>query len=205
MSTLRSIYEKTRAETARMFKYDLAHLTDGQNAHLEVVTALRLGLDDLQGRIVRGEAIDTSKLVTISESLARMLPPSVLAAPPAAPCEDPRAKMLRELEEMQRRGELGREFQKAQRKAAFERENAALRAENEVLRRKLARQNKKAAASGATNVVDLDEAVRRNALREDPPRPPQPGDPEPWRDHLNADGSMRTGAGIFGDWSDRRT
>jgi hypothetical protein len=108
VSDLRTTYERARGEVAAMFNYNLAELTPEQALRVDTATALRLALDDLQGRIVRGESVDIAKMLTASEALAKLLPATVLAAPPPTPCRDPVDVMLQELAEMKRRGEMAR-------------------------------------------------------------------------------------------------
>jgi hypothetical protein len=71
---------------------------------LDCAVALRLALDDLQGRVVRGESVDMTRMLTASEALSRLLPPAVLASPPAANSPDPREIMLRTYRQMRERG-----------------------------------------------------------------------------------------------------
>src|SRR5712691_13297128 len=91
---LQSHYGKAQRETAELFGYDLARLTPEQSMRLDCTVALRLALDDLQGRVVRGESIDVAKMLTAAEALAKLLPAAVLAAPPEeANAPDPREIM----------------------------------------------------------------------------------------------------------------
>ena len=55
MSDLQNHYGKAQAETAALLGYDLAHLTPDQSLRLDCAVALRLALDDLQGRVIRGK------------------------------------------------------------------------------------------------------------------------------------------------------
>jgi hypothetical protein len=61
---------------------------------LDCAVALRLGLDELQGRLIRGESIDMAKMLTASEALAKILPAAVLSAPPEERREDPRRALF---------------------------------------------------------------------------------------------------------------
>jgi hypothetical protein len=127
-------YAKARSETAALFNYDLACLTPDQSLRLDCAVALRLALDDLQGRVVRGESIDVARMLTASEALARLLPPAVLAAPPPEHRADPRQVMWQIYKQMRERGEINLKplppedhFQ--HRIAELEAENAALKSE----------------------------------------------------------------------------
>jgi hypothetical protein len=106
MTIAPNFYAKARSETAELLHYDLARLSPDQMLRLDCATALRLAIDDLQGRICRGETADVTKLLTISEALARILPASVMAEPPPEPREDPRETMWQIYKQMRERGEL---------------------------------------------------------------------------------------------------
>jgi hypothetical protein len=99
-------YAKARAETAALLNYDIACLTPDQSLRLDCAVALRLALDDLQGRVVRGESVDVGRMLVASEALARLLPPAVLATPPSEEHGDPRVKMFEIYMEMRERGEI---------------------------------------------------------------------------------------------------
>src|SRR4029077_12233977 len=98
-------YAKARSEIIALFHWDADSLSPDQVLRIDCAVALRLALDDLQGRIVRGESADVSRMLTASEALARLLPPSALAAPPAEQREDheapvaPLLKLFRYLHE----------------------------------------------------------------------------------------------------------
>jgi hypothetical protein len=106
MTAAPNFYAKARSETAELLNYDLACLTPDQSLRLDCAVALRLALDDLQGRVVRGESIDVTRMLTASEALARLLPPSALATPPPEPRGDPRQVMWEIYKQMRERGEL---------------------------------------------------------------------------------------------------
>jgi hypothetical protein len=100
-----NVYTKVRGEIAALFGWNVENLSPDQALRVDTATALRLALDHLQGGIVRGESIDITKMLTASEALARLLPPAVLAAPPAEQREDhgaavaPLLKLFRYLHE----------------------------------------------------------------------------------------------------------
>jgi hypothetical protein len=94
VSITATTYAKTRAELASLFGWNASALTPEQALRLDCATALRLGLDALQGALIRGETIDTAKMLTTSEALSRLLPAAVLAAPPEERRADPRAALL---------------------------------------------------------------------------------------------------------------
>jgi hypothetical protein len=107
MSITPSGYTKARAEIIALFGWNADSLTPDQTLRVDCAVALRIGLDDLQGRVMRGESesVDMAKMLVISEALARILPPAVLAAPPAEQREDrdaavaPLLKLFRHLHE----------------------------------------------------------------------------------------------------------
>jgi hypothetical protein len=107
---LQTLYEKARRETAKLFRFDVKRLTPEQTTRLDLATALRIGIDDMQGRIVRGETVDVMKMLSASEALAKLLPPEVLASPPAGDDVDPRKVLFDEYMQMRRRGELAVEL-----------------------------------------------------------------------------------------------
>src|ERR1700686_854839 len=88
MSITPSGYVKARAEIVALFGWNADSLSPDQTLRIDCAVALRLALDDLQGRIVRGESADVARMLTASEALSRLLPPSVLATPPAEQRED---------------------------------------------------------------------------------------------------------------------
>jgi hypothetical protein len=97
MSDVRTVYTKARAETAKLLGYgdDIDGLTAEQSTRLDIACALRIALDDQAAKLLRGESTDVSKLLSASEALGRLLPPAVLASPPATRREDPREHMWR--------------------------------------------------------------------------------------------------------------
>jgi hypothetical protein len=94
MSVTAAIYAKAKAEVVALFGWSADSLSPDQVLRIDCATALRLALDDLQGRVIRGEAIDMGRMLTASEALSRLLPSAVLAAPPPeAERSDPREKL----------------------------------------------------------------------------------------------------------------
>jgi hypothetical protein len=107
MSITPSGYVKARSEILSLFGWNADSLSPDETLRIDCAVALRLALDDLQGRIVRGESADVARMLTASEALARLLPPAVLATPPAEEHGDPRVEMLRIYMQMRERGEIG--------------------------------------------------------------------------------------------------
>jgi hypothetical protein len=94
MSVTATGYAKARSEIIALFGWNGATLSPEQVLRVDCATALRLGLDELQGRLIRGESIDMNRMLVASEALSRLLPAAVLASPPAERREDPRAALL---------------------------------------------------------------------------------------------------------------
>jgi hypothetical protein len=66
------IFASLRASTIRLLGYDdIEHLTAAQEIRISRAITLRLTIDDLQARQLRGERIDVSAFVEASESLER--------------------------------------------------------------------------------------------------------------------------------------
>jgi hypothetical protein len=118
-----------------LFGWDANNLSPDQTLRVDCATPIRLALDAEQGKVLRGEATDPSKMVSLSEAFARIMPPTVLAAPPAEHRSDPRERLLEMYFTMRERGgvsQYGTEFD-AMRETAI-----ALADENELLRAEVA-------------------------------------------------------------------
>jgi hypothetical protein len=126
MSITPTIYAKARSEVLALFGWKADSLSPDQMLRLDCAVALRLALDDLQGRVVRGESVDMSRMLSASEALSRLLPPAVLAAPPAeADRADPREIMFQTYLGMRRRGELAESYLSPQQRLAAARAKVA--------------------------------------------------------------------------------
>jgi hypothetical protein len=100
------VYAKARSEIIALFGWDADKLSPDQMLRLDCAVALRLALDDLQGRVVRGESVDVARMLTAADALSRLLPPAALAAPPPEHRVDPREVMWQTYLGMRRRGEV---------------------------------------------------------------------------------------------------
>jgi hypothetical protein len=197
MTAAPHFYAQARAETAALLNYDLACLSPDQSLRLDCAVALRLALDDLQGRIVRGESVDVARMVTASEALARLLPPAVLAAPPSVQHGDPREVMFKIDMEMRERGEVPPE-------GHFQHRINELEAENERLKAQLAG----GLAPAPPDVPMLVESVPAPAAAKNVVSLPRPLPPaasaapqssaaydynreQGWKDYVEADGTIR--------------
>jgi hypothetical protein len=194
MSITPTVYAKARSEVLGLFGWNADSLSPDQMLRVDCAVALRLALDDLQGRIVRGESIDVNRMLTAAEALGRLLPPAVLASPPPGNRVDPRQVMWETYLGMRRRGELGERVQEP----TLRQKIAELEAEVERLKAAggSAPVESGAAAPLPDNVVPLkppvasapgvpeeeyEEVVVTEAVL---------GTPEPWRNFLGPNGTI---------------
>ena len=66
-------YRAIRASTAKLMSLDLDNLSSWQSVRLDRATVLRLELDTLASKQLAGQAIDTNKYATASETLERLI------------------------------------------------------------------------------------------------------------------------------------
>src|SRR6478672_4245120 len=114
MSAMSDVYSKARSEIITLFGWNVDKLSPDQILRLDCAVALRLALDDLQGRVVRGESVDVARMLTAADALSRLLPPAALAASPPANDPDPRQIMWETYLGMRRRGELADSYRSPQ-------------------------------------------------------------------------------------------
>jgi hypothetical protein len=104
MSGTPNFYAKVRAEVLGLlgWKSDDS-LSPDAVMKVDLCVSLRLAVDDMNGRLARGESVDVSKLLSCADALARYLP-----APPVhrESGPDPRETMWRTYAAMRERGEL---------------------------------------------------------------------------------------------------
>jgi hypothetical protein len=208
MSVTAAGYAKARSEIIGLFGWNAGVLSPDQMLRLDCAVALRLALDDLQGRLIRGEPIDMNRMLTASEALAKLLPPAVLASPPPEMRSDPRAALLEMILQMRDRDEIADRAEEPslrEQVAALEAENMRLRAELAALK-----------AGGARKPVDDDmpemvERVPAPAAKNVVPLKPSSAPAAPaaydydansdWKSYVNSDGSIRsTPRGGGHDW-----
>jgi hypothetical protein len=89
-------YRKDRASTAAMLGFDLTKLTAAQSVRLDRAISLRILIDEMQLRQLRGEMIEVKELVPASESLERL----VGSDPDATPSSSNHNAALAQLEAM---------------------------------------------------------------------------------------------------------
>jgi hypothetical protein len=212
MSVTPNVYAKARSEIIALFGWNTDSLSPEQSLRLDCAVALRLALDDLQGRIVRGESIDVNRMLTAAEALAKLLPAAVLASPPEANAPDPRQIMLDTYMGMRRRGEL---FDSASTFEGRGRRIAELEAEVAALKAGGAAPGDHSGTSGdgpatsapADNVVSLRDNPDRRAAPAPAASPTvtnvtvaaPPSAPaydynanQDWKGYVNPDGSIRS-------------
>jgi len=94
-------YRKLRAEIADMlgFKGDPDKLSIDQAMRLDTVFALKLSLDEMRGRLYRGEPIDVSEMRSLADTLERYLPAQPKPEPALDPSDDPHARLMRRIDD----------------------------------------------------------------------------------------------------------
>jgi hypothetical protein len=197
MGITAAVYAKAKSEIIALFGWDADILAPDQLLRIDCAVALRLALDDLQGRVIRGESIDMAKMLTASEALSRLLPPAVLAAPPAEHRRDPREALLELLMQMRERGADGFEGYDGKVKQV-----EVLQAEIAQLRAQLAGKTleysdvptvveRGPVPAPAAKVVPLERRTPPPTSASAPPAPSYDYDRERgWRDHVQPDGSI---------------
>jgi hypothetical protein len=69
------VYQRMRRESAALLRYeDPDNLSGEQATRLDCVVALRLVVDDMQSKLLRGESVDVGKLLAATQELSRLLP-----------------------------------------------------------------------------------------------------------------------------------
>src|SRR5947209_6464684 len=80
--TAPNFYAKARAETLGLLGWKSDDgLTPDQVMRLDLCTSLRLAIDDMNGRLARGEPADVTKLLAANDALERYLPARNLPPP----------------------------------------------------------------------------------------------------------------------------
>jgi hypothetical protein len=191
LSVTTAVYAKARAEIIALFRWDASSLSPDQMLRLDCAVALRLALDDLQGRLIRGEPIDMNRMLTASEALSRLLPPAVLATPPPERREDPRQHMWATYVDARHRGQIPPE-------GTLQAKINEQAAEIERLKGELAGTEhddvpefvESVPAPAAANVVPL-KPPSATAPAANPPRYDYDRQSD-WKNWVNDDGSVRT-------------
>jgi hypothetical protein len=125
---------KARRESAELMGLNYDRLSPADVLRCDLISTLRLVIDDAGGTVLEGGSTDLAKLITATESLIRLLPGHELPEP--APVDggpnDPRQIMWENYLGMRRRGEiadLASTFEgRGRRIAELEAEIAALKA-----------------------------------------------------------------------------
>jgi hypothetical protein len=196
MSEAPNFYAKVRAEVLGLlgWKSDES-LSPDAVMRVDLCVSLRLAIDDMNGRLARGEPVDVSKLLSCADALSRFLP--ARAPPPPAYGEndanDPRKLLFDQYMAMRARGGISDEGKCVD-------EIAALKAEVERLTAELAGKSEhsveRVPAPLGANVVPLKANHGQHLQRPNPPAAPAApaaddaidirggfdDRPEPWRD-----------------------
>ena len=93
-------YATLKAETAKMLNLDVASSSLLENLQVDLVSLLRLQIDDLQGKVLSGEQVDLNRLSTALGMLRTLLPEKALVSqPPPAETRfsEPHKAKLREM------------------------------------------------------------------------------------------------------------
>lgn len=79
------VYERLKRETAAMLNLDVDSSSLLENLQVDLVSLLRLQIDDLQGKVLNGEQVDLARLSAALTMLRQLLPEKALvSSPPAA-------------------------------------------------------------------------------------------------------------------------
>jgi hypothetical protein len=81
-------YERLKLETAQMLGLNTDSSSLLENLQVDLVSLLRLQIDDLQGRVLNGEQVDLARLSAALTMLRQLLPEKALVAPAAAADRD---------------------------------------------------------------------------------------------------------------------
>jgi hypothetical protein len=199
MSAMSDTYARVRAEIVALFGWDADKLSSDQKLRLDCAVALRLALDDLQGRVVRGESVDVAKMLAAADALSRFLPAAVLAEPPPpSRREDPRQYMWRTYLDARRRGELADPMSTYEGRG---RRIAELEAKIAELESEVARLTAGAPASGAAPQPSASAALSNVVPLSRPPATSAPAPAAPqydynkvqgWKDYVEPTGEIRS-------------
>jgi hypothetical protein len=78
-------YERLKVETAEMLGLNTDSASLMESLQVDLVSLLRLQIDDLQGKVLNGEQVDLARLSTALTMLRQLLPEKALVAPAAGP------------------------------------------------------------------------------------------------------------------------
>jgi hypothetical protein len=67
-------YEHVREQACKLLGYDPTKLTEGQKLTVDIVTTLRLAVDDMTGAAAAGKSVDVTKLLAANDALVKLLP-----------------------------------------------------------------------------------------------------------------------------------
>ena len=108
-----AIAAQAKREAASLLGVDADNLSPADTLRCDLISTLRLVIDDAGATVLNGSSTDLGRLITATESLIALLPNRELPKPalPADDPNDPRKIMLETYFAMRRRGEIaGPEF-----------------------------------------------------------------------------------------------
>jgi hypothetical protein len=79
-----AVYERLKLETAQMLGLNTDSSSLLENLQVDLVSLLRLQIDDLQGKVLNGQQVDLARLSAALTMLRQLLPEKALVAPAAA-------------------------------------------------------------------------------------------------------------------------
>jgi hypothetical protein len=175
------IAAQAKREAASLLGVDADNLSPADTLRCDLISTLRLVIDDAGATVLNGSSTDLGRLITATESLIALLPNRELPkpAPRADDPNDPRKIMFETYMAMRRRGELAEPTSTYEgMKAEVERlrgELAAFKSENEQLRVQLA-----GSVPLPPNVVPMRHATSEPSARAAAaPQPPKPAPAAP--------------------------
>jgi hypothetical protein len=179
------IAAQAKREAASLLGVDANNLSPADTPRCDLISTLRLVIDDAGATVLNGSSTDLGRLITATESLIALLPNRELPkpAPRADDPNDPRKHMWAVYSEMRRRGALAGEGLDG------------ARLQIEQLQAKVA--ELEAALAGRAPGEPTATPLPDNVVKLPPSAPPKPAPaaprgiitddvgPEPWRDYLN--------------------
>jgi hypothetical protein len=90
-------FKRVRKELAEMLGYsgDPDKLPIDQTMRLDAVFSLKLSLDEMRGRLYRGEPIDVTEMRAVADTLERYLPKQPEPEPVLNPRDDPHGRLMK--------------------------------------------------------------------------------------------------------------
>jgi hypothetical protein len=197
-------YDRLRTETAAMFGFDVSNLTLTQGLQLDLVSLLRLEVDSMHGAVLAGETVDLKRLEMAHDMLQKLLPDKALVAPAPAPDVGEHGAAVFQVETMINGLLRAREHADVKRTADLmwrEEQAAILAAGGDVLAAvapSVADGGRAQSGAGVSHPsgpppsppLTSEQKMERANNNRQPPAHYLRGEPEEWRRHIGADGSI---------------